>query len=118
MTQNTLRKTVNVFLVTLIAFGALHLGDQLGWVNAKAWVDLSPDGDLQSALLVGLLILLFVFGEELKLTNNLDANGRAIENDERARRAADRSILLVLAAFVVAKLLFEVMVFVGGMFGG
>ena len=65
-------------------------------------------------LIFGLFILMFVFGDELRLTNNVDKNGRAIQDDERARRAGDRSIVVFIAAFVLAKLLFEIIVFFGG----
>lgn len=114
MTRHTLRKIVKVVLIILTAFGVLHWGDQFGWLDAEAWIDLRPDRDLQGALIIGLLILMFVFGDELRLTNNVDANGRAIEDDERARRSGNRSIVLIIAVFVVAKLLFEIIVFVSG----
>ena len=47
---------------------------------------------------------------ELKLTNDVDANGRAVRGG-RARVAGDRSIVVFVAVVVVAKLLFEIIVF-------
>jgi len=114
MTPHTLRKAATVVVIILTAFAVLHLGDRFGWLDAKAWINVSPDGDLQGVLIVGLFILMFVFADELKLTNNLDANGSAVENDERARRAGERSIVVIIAVFVVAKLLFEIIKFLSG----
>ena len=90
------------------------LGDQFGWLDAEAWINLSPEGDLQGVLIGGLFILMFVFMDELRLTNNVDANGRAIEDDERARRVGSRTIVVIIAILVVAKLLFEIIVFFSG----
>jgi hypothetical protein len=113
VTPKTPRKAARVVVIILTAWAILHWGDQFGWLNAEAWVNLSPDGDLLGVLMFGLLLLTFVFGDELKLTNNVDANGRAIENDERARRAGDRGIVAIIGALLVAKLLFEIIVFFG-----
>jgi hypothetical protein len=50
----------------------------------------------------------------VKPTNSVDANGRAIRDDDRARRAGDRSVVIMIAAIVVTKLLFEIIVFFSG----
>jgi hypothetical protein len=109
--SNTRRKAAKVLIVLLTMVAVLHWGDQFGWLEADAWINLSPDHDLQSALIMGLFILMFVFGDELKLTNNVDANGRAIEDDERAHRVGNRSVVAIIAVLVLAKILFEIIVF-------
>jgi hypothetical protein len=64
--------------------------------------------------MIGMVVLTLVFGDELKLTSNLDANGNAIENDDRAIRAGNRSPVFLIGAMVVGKLLFEIIVFFRG----
>lgn len=114
MTPHTFRKAAKVVLFVLTAYAVLHWGDRFGLLEADAWIDLRRDEELLGVLMIGMVVLAFVFGDELKLTNNVDANGNAIENDGRAIRAGNRSPVILIGAMVVGKLLFEIIVFFCG----
>jgi len=84
--NRTFRKTANVVLLTLALFAILYWGDQFGTLDSDRSVNLRRRSEVGGLLFFGLLILMFVFADELKISNSVDANGRAIESDERADR--------------------------------
>jgi hypothetical protein len=111
---NTLRKATKAVLIILAGIAVVYWGIQFGWLDSEEWLDLRRGGRVQMILLVGLFILALVFGDELKTSSNVDAMGRAIEDDERGRRAGNRSVPVIIAVFIAAELLFRLIVFLSG----